>query len=94
MEGKATPSGPPRTFSVMLGRVEITEQRRIMEGKATPSGPPRTCSVMLGPSLRLIGQGTTAAEPLWGQGLAGGHLSEVPDPVTVLYVWCLATFVL
>ena len=24
MEGKATPSGPPRTFSVMLGRVEVT----------------------------------------------------------------------
>src|SRR5574343_1377778 len=48
MEGKATPSGPPRTFSVMPGRVEITEQRRIMEGKATPSGPPRTFSVMLG----------------------------------------------
>src|SRR5574343_732317 len=33
------------------------------------------------PSLRLIGQRTTAAEPPWGQGLAGGHLIEVPDHV-------------
>ena len=55
MEGKATPTGLPRTFSLMLGRVEITGPRRTMEGKETPSGPAHTFSVMLGWVAELPG---------------------------------------
>src|SRR5574343_2091655 len=105
MEGKAPPSGPPRTFSVRLGRVEVMLQGGIMEGQGDPF---RAASHLLGQagtgrrhdhgiifmrpthvsSLKPMGQGTTVAEPPWGQGLAGGHLGEVPDhvPCTLLLV--------
>ena len=72
MEGKATPSGPPRTFLVMLGLVEV---RWLNHGISF-------MQPTLVPSLGLISQGTTAAEPPWGHGPPGGLLGEVPDPVT------------
>ena len=69
MEGKATPSGPPRTFSVMLGLVEVRwHSHGISFMQPT-----------LVPSLGPIGPGTTAAEPPWGHGPPGGLLGEVPD---------------
>ena len=47
------------------------------------------------PSLGPIGQGTTAAEPPWGQGPTGGHLVKVPDHVTLTMPanFCFMNFV-
>ena len=44
------------------------------------------------PSLGPIGQGTMAAELPRGQGPAGGHLGEVPDPVTLTMPWVPGNF--
>ena len=67
-------------FSVMLGQMEITEQRRIMEGKATPSGPPRTCLFMLGLvqlSMVLLPCSHHSYQ-VWGPTAKGTRLQNLP----------------
>jgi hypothetical protein len=68
MEGLGDPCGA-RTFWIVLGGVEV--RLRV----------PTSLRYFI--SLGPISHQTTAAEPPWGHGLAGGHLSKVPDPASL-----------
>ena len=81
MEGKATPSGPPRTFSVMLGRVEVTVV-------SLPWG--RHLYQVWGPSAK----GPRLQNLPGAKELQADTMEKFQTLSPSQCLWCLATFVL